>query len=322
MSAVVLTGPRASVMARCPRACVYGALGTPEDPAPFAIEEYYRRGLVFERLRLAEYEKEYGSGDLERQREIPWLGGTAVGHADGYVRSRRLIVEVVSSVSPSQDMISMKMEQAIQYVHFDEEAEHAVVDVIDPSRLVPVESIPCRVTAAKAAEIDERVASVVEGIESGGEHLPDRVCAKPSDARGRLCSFALTCFAGWETPARTLDTREAADAFRHVKNAKEGLDVAKGAASVADGAYRLALEHADEYLDDGDNHCAGVLIKRTPVKARRTFKLTVAEKSGAIDPGVLDPFVNVSEPSVRYTVAADEETAASDVDYGEHPFDD
>jgi hypothetical protein len=319
-----LTGPRLSQLSRCPRQAAYGALDTPEDPTPVPMAVYWRRGHVYQRLRFEEYAAEHGRDNVEFERPIPWPLGE--GHADIYVKPTKTIVELVSTVAPSHNMLALKFQQAKCYLHFDPEAERAVVEAINPSRLEPAETFPVRVSDEDAAEIDAAVAAVQHAIESGGDRMPERVCEKPSDARQHLCPFATTCFAGWTAPAPVpLDDPAAVQAAVDAYKARVKRDEAKAILKDADQDWQDAVGVLAEYVPAGKHTVGGLTVARTSVKARETFSFANARKAGALaEPELerLSAFVKVGEPHERWTIERNGEPlddAAAD-DFGDVPF--
>lgn len=309
-----------SGMARCARLAAYAALNTDRDPDPFDLSEYYRRGEVFERLRLAEYDQAY-PGRVQRQRSVHWqaAGREFEGRIDGFLEDDGIVIEVVSTVSPSQEMVGHKVAQNIVYQVLEPEARGGLVDVIDPSRLVPVQSIPVHVTDEARDDVHHKIAMVEHALLTEGRDMPERACAKPGEARGRLCPFAATCFAGVEAPRREWTDPDDAMAFQRVRAAKQELDAAKAVAAEKDAAYKTLLDGLE--LDEGRNVAGNVEINRTRVKARETFQWALAKRAGAITSQVeevLRPFVKVGEPSHRYTVAVTDAPAA--IDFGDEPF--
>lgn len=301
--AQTLTGPRLSELSRCVRQCAYTALGAARDEPP-DLSVYFRRGHFFGRLRYEEYAERYGRDQVEREREIPWRFGA--GHADIYVRPERRIVEVVSTVTPSPATLGHKIEQVKQYLMLDAEAERASVDVIDPSRLTPVQSLPVHVTDDDCTELAQRIEALGEALAANEAELAPRACTRPSEARGRLCPYASTCFAGWVEQPADLSSLQAEDAYRLVAMRKRELDEARTLAEIRDAAYREALGLAEEAgAPEGRSRAGGVELNRVTVKGRETFALATARKAGAwtaADDERLGPFVRFGEPSTRWSV--------------------
>ena len=320
MSTRELTGLRLSEVARCPRQAAYRGLSVPEDEPPYDVSLYYRRGAFFQKLREAEYAAEYGRDQIEVEREVPWPGGT--GHADIYVRPTKTLVEVVSAVSPSAKMLGLKIEQVKRYLHYDPDAELALVEHIDPSRLAPIDSFPVRLTDGEGERIDREVAGLLASLDSGGADLPDRVCARPNEARQYLCPFASACFNGWEEPVADIDSPEAwdlgAEGLRlQARRQDRGIDKRKIDEEWRD--WQLRCQSAG--VPEGTSRVGGALIKRTKVKARESFRFAVARQAGALgerDLERLAPYLTTGEPHERWTIEqGDGEPIVAGDDYGE-----
>ncbi len=303
-----------SSMARCVRQAAYRALGHEPAEPPYAVREYLRRGQVCERLRAAEYDAAYGADRVQRHRRVSWHAGGVDfnGEIDIYLPDERCVVEIVSAVSPSPLTLGHKIEQARQYVVLDPDADKALVDVIDPSRLVPADSLPVTVTAEHEREVRERVGQVDEALRSGGERMPPRVCGKPSDAGKYYCPFAHVCFDGWEAPELSLDGPEALAAAERLHTAKRALAQAKLAADAADVVWRESQAAAAELIPPGKTQVGGYDVTRTQVPGRTTFRYSVAVKAGAIDPAAAADFVRVSEPYERWDVKLDDDDGYDD----------
>lgn len=307
MSVRELTGLRLSETARCLRQAAYRGLGAPEDEPPADVQLYFRRGHFFGRLRAAEYADEYGADAIQVEREIPWPGGT--GHADIYVIPTRTLVEVVSTVAPTPLMLGHKIEQVKRYLHYDPEAEHAVVEHINPSRLAPVDAFPVRLTDDDRERIDAETAALLIAVAVDNASELPRVCSKPGDARQQLCPFADTCFAGWQQPEVELDSPEARQL------AAEGLQLARARreaqaeAKETDEAWRDWQARAVEAgVPEGVSRIGPVVVKRTLVAGRETFRRQVAEKAGiwtTADSERFRDFLSIGQPHERWTVEQD-----------------
>jgi hypothetical protein len=291
--------------ARCARQGAYAALGTEQDEPEFSLAEYWRRGQVFERLRLAEWDAAY-PGEVQRHRPIPWTCGANIrfyGEADGYHAPTRRIIEIVSAVTPSTNTLTTKIEQAKMYTVLDREAESAVLDVIDPSRLVPVDSIPIRITADDRREVKHKIRGVGRALKTKGEVLPDRICSRPADGRDHMCAFVSTCFAGWEEPPVNVADDPRAEYLGHrLLRLERERKAAKAGLAVADEAWRETLAEVSELAPPGKTVVGPALVNRIEVKGRVSFRYQVAVKAGAVDPDTVAEFVTEGEPTQRWDV--------------------
>lgn len=304
MSVRELTGLRLSESARCVRQAAYRGLGAPETEQPFDVQLYFRRGHFFGRLRAAEYRDEYGADAIQTEREIPWPGG--VGHADIYVIPTRTLVEVVSTVSPTPAMLGHKIEQVKRYLHYDPEAEQAVVEHVNPSRLAPVDAFPVRLTDDDRERIDGETAALLIAVAVDNASELPRVCSKPGDARQQLCPFADTCFAGWTAPEFELDSPEARQLAAEGLRVKLERDAAKAVLDVADEGWRDWQARAVEAgVPEGVTRIGPVVVKRTLVAGRESFRRQRAEKAGiwtAADSERFRDFLSIGQPHERWAV--------------------
>lgn len=307
-----------SGMARCARQGAYAALHTEPDPPLFEMEEFYRRGHFMERLRLMEWDARY-PGEVEKKRPIPWEAAGRVfhGEADGYHTPERKIIEVVSSVSPSRHTIGLKVAQARTYVALDSEAESAVVDVIDPSRLAPADQIAVVVTDDHRAEVQAKVAAVGLALESNGAEMPARVCDRPGQAQSMLCPFASTCFAGFEEPSRfEITDPKAMDAAARVLSAEADERIHKAALKEVAEAKKQAQADLLEYTPEGKSVVGPFDISRWHVNGREDIDRAAADAAG-VD---LTPFVKQGAGHDRIAVKKTMRGDNGDIDYGSVPF--
>lgn len=271
----------------------------PMGELPEVTQRYFARGHLFESYVVAQLEARHGKTDVERQREIAWPLG--VGHADAYIESERLIVEVVSTVAPHHSVVRHKIEQAKQYVHYDPDAESAIVYVINPSSLEGEHRIPVTVTQDDRDRIGARVAELLLGKK------PDRVCLSRSSPEAYFCPFVDECFIDWTPPempglAAELvdDAHELARLEARVKAARDAL---KAAESDRD-ELRDVLPASDFEWTDGT-----VRVKRSTGDGRVTYDVATAIEAGAVTDEQLEPFKRVGKPIIRWSVTATETPA-------------
>jgi len=296
-----------SATARCARQGAYKILGAHEDEEPVDVTVYHRRGHFFELLRAREYEETFGADNIERQRLVHWqaAGHTFAGATDIYVKPLKRIVEVVSAVGPTKEVYLRKIEQAAFYGVLDPEAESVHVDLLDPSKLAPAESIPVRITDDTRQEVERKIAAVAIAIESHGEDMPDRVCSHPREARHHLCPYASTCFAGHQEPEHVIDDDDTAVSVHLAFAMAERRKAAKAEYDHLDAAYRQATDRLAEHIPPGKTHVGPYTVTRSDVKGRETFRYSVAVAAGALDPAQVAAFVNIGEPHTRWKIEGD-----------------
>jgi hypothetical protein len=316
-----LEGARLSELARCPRMCALGAADTPRKDWSEQERRYLTRGRMYGRFVAEQLALRYGVDNIEVEREVPWPHGT--GHADVYIRSEKMLVEVVSSVTPSAQMLSFKIAQARLYLHFDPEAEHAQVYVIDPSSLVRDAAIPVLLRDEDREQIDEWVAAVGVAKESG--ELPERVCGKPADGRAHLCPFVEPCFEGWVAEPRGIlqDPEILELARQHLIVGRDEKAAKKEAERLTEQRKGIEAELTD-YVEPGEHEIADYVIKRTHVAAGErisAIKVRAAGFGHLLD-GPLGPFVTISGEHDRWKIEQQEDSVDTGTleDYGDVPF--
>lgn len=331
----VLTGPRLSAAASCPRMCVLGALRG-EDGEPLYepvesipdISRYRARGQLFELYVAHQYIEKYGRENIQcivnGQREIPWPAG--VGHADIYVIPEKTLVEVVSTTSPL-GALAYKAEQVRRYLHFDPEAKAAGVYVVNPSSLKGEQFYPVFLSDDDRKRIDAETEAIMDGLNGG----PLPACSKPNPTicRASFCGFTDVAWQDWEQPSveevqsdaevlqlirEYCQEREAYRIHNQAKNeSSERLDEIKARLFVP--FDRSGLEYV----------CDGYSVKRVDVSGREMFQLSAARASGAwtaADEERLADFISVGEGHSRIyikepTVPAAPETV--EYDFGDDP---
>ena len=77
---------------------------------------------------------------FERQVEIP-IPGIGTGHADGYLKTEKALIEVKSTVAayPNSDTFTFGVEQLKRYLAYHGEAERGYLYMVDPSRMKPAD---------------------------------------------------------------------------------------------------------------------------------------------------------------------------------------
>ena len=324
-----LTGARLSSLARCPRQCAYTALGAEGNEAGDQMQRYLARGRVFEEYVVRQFEQKYPGG-VETQREIPWPLG--VGHADIYVPQEKLLVEVVSTVSPAGAILGFKIEQVKLYLHFDEEAERAAVYVVNPSDLRREDLLPVKLTSEDKERQLKSITEVAKAMGPDGlgpptpDYMPACVADSPDDCRfGHMCSYTDLAWADWEPPAAEDVPEEAVELLMRLAAKDRAYKAAEASTSGVKHERDEIREALLPLLQPGVEYVAGgVSVKLTQVKGRETFRLAPARTAGAITPGLeeaLQPWINVGEPSVRWNLTVDDTADLNfEEDYGDVPF--
>jgi len=313
----IQTDARLSETARCARIThlrMNGAEGAEPDQQ---TQRYFRRGHLFESYVRDQLVERFSEDDVEEQRDINWPLG--VGHADLFVRSERLLIEVVSTVSPSPKMLGWKIEQLKQYLHYDPEAEHGAVYVINPSSLDGEQILPVTLTDEDRDRITTRVAMLDTG------ELPDRVCRRPSDARSMMCPFSVECFDGWQATPLEEFGEELDGAVAELERAEDSYRTAnanlKEIKKERDQARRMVREYVD--LDREYVSSDGVRVKVIEIQ-RTSYDIDTAIETSVVDAALVEPFKTTGNPHERWYVKRLREqpsVSVEDFDYGEEaPF--
>lgn len=302
---------RLSSVRTCPRKAVYEVTDAP------AREMYDKeKRILWSGRRIGtDYLDmlEAGNGvTIERELKIPWPLG--VGHADGWMPEARTLLEVLSSAHASNDMVASKLLQLVSYMRYWPAAHVGALLIVDPrdyseERVIVRRGTPQWDTLAEQAA--DRVDQVLRWKERG--ILPDRVCAKPADARSHFCRHAEHCFEGWEQPVPDPiggeETQQLVIRLDHVKAKKRELDATKKVLETEQKEIQAALEAE---VPPGEWMIGGYKVKRSP-RVRSSFKLPLAEKDSRFPGELLAEFTTTS----RYDVWTTERTqAAADLDFG------
>jgi hypothetical protein len=297
-----------------------GAEAAPHHPA---VAEYLFRGRVFEEIEVRRLEAHYGRENIVRQPAFDWGFGEE-GHSDAFILPERELVEVKSTTTPtlSSPMVDMSIEQlrlAIRFYEHPEvgKAKRGLLLMLDPNRQAPADVIPVMLTDEDVARQDEAIAALRASI-AGGD-LPERVCARPSQARGRLCAFAEPCFEGWEEPApghaHDPELVDLVSRLVGIRNRKRPLKVEIDEIEEEERELKLRIS---EDLAEGETIVGPFEVKLTQVKRAPKFQEKLAKAAGFpmatleefYTPGAEYPLVTIS--------SADEPT---EIDYGdEAPF--
>lgn len=312
-----LTGARWSGAVKCPRQGAYSALGAIPSPRSAAVEGMLERGHDLEDVYARRLAERY-SGTIIREAEYTWAPGWTM-HLDFLLpeleRDHR---EVKSNRELSIPGPALELEGVTQIapvlqvagaVLFDPEGGTASVAVISPTNYLERE-YPVTMNPDLEGMVLRIRDLVVRAVDTG--ELPARVCKVPSDAIGRFCPFADTCFAQWEPLAEKVvndgPVAILAGQLRAVDEAmaaeKERMDELKAEREELRRQLRDYTKPGMEYV------LGGVRVKRTvSAKGARTFKFAAACAAGAIRReeiegplSKLGAFVTEQQPQERWTV--------------------
>lgn len=321
---------RWSMAVRCPRMGAYAMRGA--DPAePDEIQRgYFLRGKQIGSYVADRFAEQYGEDQIIREKPIPWPAGIA--HGDVYVKPERLAVEVKSTASLVP--LDYHLLQLAGQILFDPDADHGALVLVNPSNLL-MRTLPMPVVPDELADQVHDIAAKVAKAADPAAPLPDRCCAKPSDAFSRQCPFVVTCFTGWEPPEPVDVVGEVARLVAELKEIEDDLRGEREQIKATEvrrdtvrAQLRRTIEPATEYVSPLDE----LAVRITPVDGRVTWDVATAIKMGAVREETLEPFRKVGRPYERWTVKPRpelmEEPApervlaglAADDDYGDVPF--
>ena len=308
------TAIRASEAARCYRQAALRALGATEAERPPEAQEYLNRGRFFEEYVVRQIEAKHGRDNVRRQVDIDW-GMDEPGHADALIVSERILVEIVSTVTPNPSglMWEMKLAQLKLYLRFCDDADEGALYVINPNVLQPADVYRVVLTPEDIKAIDAGVASIKVALD-GGE-LPARVCAKPGQARGRLCPFAEPCFEGWvpPEPSEVVDP-DAVDAAARLAAIKVAERPLKEQLAVLEDRKKEAQADLAEMVAVGETIAGPWKVTRTHVQRQPTFSMKAAQAAG-FPVQTLDEFLKPGAAYDTFKVTRAED--AGGIDFGD-----
>lgn len=324
MSVRELTGIRPSLWARCPTAAVYQGRGEEEAPLPPETQEWFFRGNVFEEIVVRQIVAKHGKENVERQVVIP-IPGIGEGHADAYLKPEKTLIEVKSTVAPfpNSPIFEHGVKQLKLYIHHHPEAEQGVLYMLNPNRMTPADLYTVRLSDEDVEQIEFEREMIINGVHlgSGGpKHgSPFRPCTRPSQARGRMCPFAETCFADWEAPEPGEVTDPAAlELASRIVALKNDERTHKLAYEAIEAARKEAQAELAEYVDEGESTVGPFNVKRWHVNGKQSFQVKAAVAAG-ISMELLAPFITIGNGHERIEITTAE--TAGDIDYGsEAPF--
>lgn len=289
------TSIRASEMARCVRMAALRGRGAEQQEFDAQTFRYFARGHLYSDYVCRQLEAKHGKENVEREVEIEWPLG--VGHADAYITTEKMLVEIKSTVSPSTSspMFDMAVAQLRIYLHFHPEAESGALYLINPSDLSGEDVFVVNLTDEDRALIDAAVAGIQDALEN--DRLPMRVCSRPSQGRGRLCPFVEACFEGWVAPEpEEVVEPEAVDAAARLVALKTAERPLKEQLAALEEGKKEAQAELETHVEVGESLVGPWLVKRTHIERAPTFSLKAAQAAG-FPTQTLDEFL---KPGAEY----------------------
>lgn len=325
----VLTGIRPSLWARCPTAAVFQGRGEQEAEHPPEAEEYFFRGNVFEEIVVRQLIAKHGKDEVERQVVIP-IPGIGEGHADAYLRSTKTLVEIGSTTSPhpNSQTFEFKVRQSRIYLAYHPEAEEAAVYLIDPNRMKPADVYTVRLSDEDPKRRDrdliedERtyIVAAVEGRTELEPHGSDyRPCTRPSQARGRMCPFALACFGeDWVAPPATeITDPHVLGLVAKLAGIKDAEREYTALTKELEEGKRDAQGELEEILPVGESTVGPFTVRRSDVQRSPSFSLKAAQAAG-FPVHTLDEFMQPGASYSTFRISAAE--TEGEINYGTEPF--
>lgn len=285
---------RWSAAVKCPRQAAYGLLGIPpeeerlrDDVAHLMrldLDGLRRRGRRLGAVRAHAYIDQYGEDNVELEREVAWPAG--ILHEDIFVRPEALAVEVKSVTPASIDTIfDAAVLQVAGAVHFDDEAEHGMVEFVSPLDESVYECVPVTLNDDLIARVEAVAHAVAQAGMTKGAELPERVCQRPGDSAGRLCPFAGHCFDGWaeQHPPIILDDPEVVALCQSLHTLKSEYKTHSAEAKLrSEGYAEVQARLAELGVEPGVDYEIGPFRLRRIVTAEgESFSLAKARSAGA-----------------------------------------
>lgn len=279
---------------------------------------YFARGHLYTEYVARQLEAKHGKENVHREVEIHHPLG--VGHADIYLPNDRLLLEVKSTATPttSSPMFDMAVAQLRFYLRFHPEAEQGALYLINPSDLSREDVFTVKLTDEDIVEIDMTVLDIVSALER--QDPPARVCAKPSQARSRMCPFADTCFHGWEPPpTNESDDPALVELVTAIAQAKAAERVEAARVKELEEARKSLEAQLADLVDVGDTRVGNYMVKRTHIERSPSFSIKAAEAAG-FPVQTLEEFMRPGASYDTFRVTQVSESEGADVDFGEVPF--
>lgn len=319
MTTFAPTALRASELARCPRMAAGRGIGWQSDEPDEQTRRYFMRGHLYSEYVARQLRAKHGATNVLTEVEIDWPLGT--GHGDIFIVPEKLLVEVKSTVTPttSSPMFEMAVEQLKIYLRFFTDAEQGALYLINPSDLSREDVFTVKLTDEDVERIDEAVARVAVAIgNEGREGLPERICEKPAQARGRLCPFAGPCFEGWKEPEiDEITSPDALNAAFELAAIKAEERIHRQALATLEPERKALQDKLGEFVPDGDSVVGGFAVKRIHKTRGPSFSEKAAKAAGFPVEALAEFMVGGSEwDEYRIRRAAE----AGDTDFGDTPF--
>jgi hypothetical protein len=178
--------------------------------------------------------------------------------------------------TPSFENGVMQLKIALRY---RDDADTGALYVINPSTLRPADIFKVVLTDEAAEAIDETFRRIERHIEL--EVLPDRVCAKPSQARGYLCPLVAACFEGWEPPdIEEIDTPEAHTAVAELARIKAQETTLRRALDALETERKDQQQVVGDLVPVGDSIVGGFAVKRIHKTRGPSFSVKAYQAAG------------------------------------------
>lgn len=268
----------------CPRKAVYEATNAPARERTDRENRILYRGKSLGREYADFLRHRYGPDAVTTEIPVPWPLG--IGHIDILLHPTETMIEVLSSAHASDAMIRSKLLQLVGYLeHYDGShgpARNGALIVLNPSDFTDEVFPVARTTRTYAALVDEmraRVATVQAWADTGT--LPDRVCAKPADARSHFCLYPGHCFDGWEPPPlNELIDEETVEMVERLYHAKQREHAVKGELKLVESERKEIEQRLADIVPVGKHRVGGIEVARSHVQRGPTVDVKKAELAG------------------------------------------
>lgn len=329
---------RWSAAAKCPRQAAYGLLGAEPAEPDERTKRLWRRGRQLGADVANDFAAKYGEDDIVREKAVEWPdNGLPIGelHTDVFVKSQKMSVEVKSSTSPAS-ILDDAITQLGGEIRYDADAEVGCLAIVDPTGWRELELLPVILTDELTERVEDIAAQVVTAANGGP--LPERVCCKPSDGKGKFCPFIDICFTDWQAPDPLDLSEDIAQLAVDLKQAQDEERVAKQAVTLAETRRKeISAQLSGWELVPGMDYLGnGIKLKRTKVDDSPRFSYSKAQKAGVFSSplwtpeheALISPFVGLSGGHDRWKVDVVSESSAPKAsagvsdEWGEAPWTD